>query len=281
MNSIQKTAIGFLGAAALMLAVATPALALDTSSAGGAAIGVSATGVGVSATANAKLQTRITTAKGRADQEIDRRNTALNDLNTRVQAMARLSADQKSTIAASIASQVSVLTALKTKIDADTDIATLKTDIKSIAASYRIFMLVIPQGRIEVAADKMNTVSTSLSTFAGKLQSAIASAQASGKDVTAVNASLAEMNAKIADANTQSSAAVSLVATLTPDNGDKTKQAANDQALKTARADIKLAAQDVETARKDAHSIVQALHGMGIGASAGARATTKGSATTQ
>ena len=68
--------------------------------------------------------------------------------------MVKVSANEKTAIANEVQTEISNLTALNTKIQADTDLTTLKTDIQSITEDYRIFMLVIPQGRIEVAADK-------------------------------------------------------------------------------------------------------------------------------
>jgi hypothetical protein len=67
------------------------------------------------------------------------------------------------------------------------------------------------------------------------------------------------MAAKIADANTQAQAAVSKVVSLVPDQGDKTRQAANNDALKKARLNIKIAKDDLVAARKDAEIVLKAL----------------------
>ena len=134
-------------------------------------------------------------------------------------------------------------------------------------------MVIIPQGRVSATADEINTTADLLATLSAKLQTRITAAQTAGKDVSALTALLTDMNAKIADAKTQADAAVALVAMLTPDNGDKAKMDANNQALKDARAKIKAGLADLEAARKDAHSIIQALHGMGLGANAGASST--------
>ena len=264
MNTIKKISAGIATTALLLTAVPAFAQSLigptPVSITGSADVGANAGGARVSASVSA----RITTAKSHADQEIERRITALNDMNTKVQAMVRLSADEKTSISTAISNQISTLTTLKAKIDADTDLATLKTDIKSITASYRIFVLIIPQGRIEVAADKIATAVTSLTTLAGKLQTRIADAQAAGKDTASLSASLSDMNTKLADANVQASAAASEVANLTPDNGDKTKMQSNDQALKDARAKIQVALKDLATARQDAGSIVTGLKDLNV-----------------
>jgi chromosome segregation ATPase len=233
-------------------------------------VGVHANASAAGTNANVKLQTRITTAKSHADQELNRRINALTSLNTRVQATAKVSATVKATMANQLNTQISNLAALKTKIDADTDIATLKTDIKSITDAYRIFMLVIPQARIAVASDSLQTTSSSMFTLATKIKARVDAAVAAGADGTSMNASVDDLYAKIGDANIQSDAAVSEVASLTPDQGDKTKMAANDQAIKDARAKLKVAMQELQAARKDISSILGSLKSLKANASTSA-----------
>lgn len=278
MNSLYKTGTAIAGFA-LVLGAGMPALALDATVGTQAAVGVSAGGATAGAKVSAAMQARITKGKERADQEIDRRINALNELSTKIQAMTKVSDSVKSSIGGTVTAEIGDLTSLKGKIDTDADIDALKTDIKSITQSYRIFMLVIPQGRITVAADKVNTVGASLTDLAGKLQTRISAAQSAGTDVTAMNTSLSDMNAKVTDASVQANAAVSAVASLTPDNGDKTKMQSNNAALKDARAKLKAAATDIEAARKDAHSIAQALQAAGASANAGASASATGQTT--
>jgi hypothetical protein len=268
-TSIQ-TLVAFL----LTFALAAPAYAITIGmGAGVSAQAQASTSVG-GVQISAAMQTRITTAKDRADQEITRRINALTDLNAKIQASVKLTADEKSNFSNNTNTQISTLNDLKTKIDADADITTLKTDIKSITDSYRIFMLVIPQGRITFATDRLQDAVEVESAFATKLSARIDADGAAGKDVSKEKTTLADMQAKISDATTQANAALSLVATLTPDNGDKTKMASNDQALKTAHADIKTALQDEVTARAYARAIVKGLTGnANVNASASATTT--------
>ncbi|MDP2648967.1 MAG: hypothetical protein Q8P19_03660, partial [bacterium] len=110
------------------------------------------------ANAEANLEARIATAKDRAAREIERRTKMLQALNERLQSMSKISDSVKASIADTVSGQISELEALNAKIAADTDIDTLRTDIHSITASYRIFALVMPQGRILVAADHIQTL---------------------------------------------------------------------------------------------------------------------------
>jgi uncharacterized protein YicC (UPF0701 family) len=236
--------------------------------------GVSADGTPLVGThAQVNITAKISDAKSRADKEINRRVDALTMLNTRVQAMVHVSAQEKSSLAAAVSAQISSLTSLKTTIDAETSTTTLKTEIKSITQSYRIFMLVIPQAHIAVAADKVETVGDLMTALSGKLQTRITAAQNAGKDVSAMNTSMTDLSAKIADANAQASAAVAETVNLKPDNGEPTLEAANKAALEDARAKIKVALQDLKTARKDAGAIVKALVALHLTATATSSAT--------
>jgi len=210
---------------------------------------------------SATLSAALTTAKSRADQEITRRITAMNALLTRVNAMTRVDASFKTTLAANIQIQITALTALQATIDSDTTASTLKVEIQSITKSYRIFALVLPQANIGAAADRVQTVSGLMLTLSSKLSSRLASSTTT--DNASSSAALADANAKIADAQLQATASIGHIAGLQPDNGNKTTMAANTAALKLARADIKVAQQDLAAARKDFASVMGALHVQG------------------
>ncbi len=211
---------------------------------------------GVSATVSAAV---ITRAKTKADTEIDRRTKALADLNTRVQAMTKVSAELKQALQTNIQTQVSGLTTLKTKIDADTDGATLRTDVQSITQAYRVFALLMPQARIAAAADREATIVNMLAGIGAKLRARIDAAQTAGKDVTAISAALTDMGTKLTSAQAHAQAAVSGSATLTPDQGDKDKMKSNTDALVAARKEIASGHQDLVAARKDVDVILKGL----------------------
>jgi hypothetical protein len=200
----------------------------------------------------------------KGDGKIDLRLNSLHELEARINAMIHISGDNKSSLSAMIQSQIDALTNLKAKINADTDPAVLKADMKSITNSYRIFMLVEPKARITAAADRALELGTSFATLSTKLSANIATASSGGHDVTTLNTSLSDMNTNVAKANIQANAAIALVASLVPDNGNATVMASNKTALVNARADIKVANQDLKNAYADAKSIVQALKGFNI-----------------
>ncbi len=257
---------------ALLALVLVPALAsAETAVTTGANVSATAeapTGVRANVTAGASASQSIVLMRGkdRAHQEIDRRITNLNALIERVKGMKNLSETDKTAISATLASQVTALGALKVKIDADTDADTLKEDVKSITGSYRIYALIMPQGAIITAADRIVTIAGKFHLIAAKLDTRIAAAGTAGNDVVAVKAMLDEYNAKVADASLQAQAAVNAIVALVPDNGDADKMKANTKALQGARAQIVVAQKDLQTARKDADKILLALKGMKVAA---------------
>lgn len=219
-------------------------------------------------TVKAKVTTdRISAIIARSDKQIEERIGALQDLNTKVQALKHVSDSMKATIAADVQTNITGLTALKAKIDAGTDLATLQEDEKSILNSYRIYALVIPQGRILVSADRVFVITDLLTTVSNKLSLRITEAQTAGKDVTSLTATLTDLNTKISLAKSEATTAQSTLSGLTPDQGDKTKAEANRKALVDARTHIKTATDALKAARKDVDTITKGLKAFHLKAS--------------
>jgi len=195
-------------------------------------------------------------ARAKADQEITERIGSLNSLGTRVQAMVHLTADEKSAIAGTISSDISSLTALQTKIDADAT-SSLKADIQSITKGERIYMVVEPQILILAAADRAASIGDMFTAFVTKITARLATTP----NATA-SSLLTDLQAKVADAQTQAAAAISETASLQPDNGVASVQTSNTAALKDARSKIKTALSDLKVAYQDAMKIVKALRVM-------------------
>lgn len=231
----------------------TQALAVDTVPLTTAATGSS------SALVRPNLTAKETNLRTRADTEIQRRLTALQELLTKIGMLKHVPDANKTTYITQIQTEIASLTTLKTKIDAETNAAALKTEVQSIVTSYRVFALFMPQIRLLTAADSVSTVTDNLTTITGKLQTRISTLKASGKDTTTQEALLSDMQAKITDAKTLATAIIAEVGPLTPEGypGNKTT-------LEDARKKLQSARQDLETAAQDARKIIQALiAGMG------------------
>ena len=125
-------------------------------------------------------------------------------------------------------------------------------------------MLVMPQGTILAAADRVATTADLMTALDTKLDARITEASTTGKDVTALKAASVDLKAKLEAAKTDAASAVTLSATLKPDNGDATIMAANKKAMDDARAKIKSAQDALKTARKDAETIVKGLKDFNI-----------------
>jgi len=267
-NKLTRFTAAIAGTALLVSGTALPAFA--QTAAAGAGVGISASvgaaGAGVAGTAGTTV---IQKAQQRADQEITRRITALNALSTRINAMTKIASSSQASLSATIQTQIAAMNTLQTQIagDASADsTSSLKADIQSITKSYRIFALVIPQGSIEAAADRVLDVADMMTTLAGQLQGRVTT--------DAETSALTDMNTQVANANTSVNAAVSEVANLQPDNGNQTIQQSNTAALKDARTKVQAAQQDLTAARKDAGTIVKALSAAGVSASGSASAST-------
>ena len=250
MKSILKSLIVIIVGVSIILS-ATPALAQ--------------VGSAVTGTPGSKMtvEQRIVKRKEKANQEINRRLASLAKLKTIIQNMKHITDTQKASLTATIDAQVASLTALKTKIAADTDLNTLKTDQKQITQSHRIYALVLPQVQILAAANRALNVSELLMALTLKLEERINKAASEGKAVTSLQTALTDMKAKIADAKVQAEAAITAVVSLTPDNGDQAKATLNRQALLDGRAKLKAARVANNAAKQQAQVIRQGLRGFG------------------
>lgn len=191
--------------------------------------------------------------KARADREIARRVENLNGLIGRINSTKKLTLDEKTTLAAQVQSEITDLTALKTKIDADTDAAAIKTDVKSVVASYRIYALFLPKIQLLAAADRLAGTADRISSVSAQLQQRVTDLQKIGVDTTALQASLSDMQSKVADAKTQSQNAIALVLPLVPAG-----YPANKSVIQNARTLLQKGQQDLVAAVKDAKSVLQA-----------------------
>ena len=226
------------------------------------------TNAGVGATLSATTTARMEKARTRAAQEIERRIEALTKINVRIGGVTKISDQFKANLNTNIQNQITALTALKVKIEGDTDLNTLKTDVQSITKLYRIFALIMPQTHIAAMADRTATAINIMIGIGNKLQTRLTEMQNAGADVSAIIATLSDMGAKISDAQAKAQTAVDVTATLVPDNGDKDKMAANKAALTEGRDNLKEAHQDLVNARKYITTILKGIRELSASSSA-------------
>lgn len=249
-TTIKRSLAGVATATVLLLG-ALPAFAQGVA-------GVTAS-ISASAQVKANAGASLSTIIARGDADIAARVAALNALNTRVQAMSSVSATQKATLNSELQTNITGLTGLQAQIDANTDVSSARTEDQSIFTSYRIYALVIAQGWILASTDRIATITRLMAALSAKLQARLSAEQSAGVDVTAFTADISDLNAKIADANTQAIAARARVSGLVPDQGNGSVIASNHAALVAARADTRVATQDLQGARKDIDTVTAFL----------------------
>ncbi|GAA2381373.1 hypothetical protein [Dactylosporangium salmoneum] len=129
MNRLARTAVTLVAALAATLVAAAPAGAAPS------------TGPGLDAARTAVVN------------RIDKRLDALKRFEATANGAGQLQAAHRTTLTNLIAEQRSGLSALKTKVQAETTAAALKADAQSMVYDYRVFILTGPKVRLTVAVD--------------------------------------------------------------------------------------------------------------------------------
>lgn len=156
------------------------------------------------ASQTAQRQTnQLSNLKKRADQLIDNRINSLNRILQRIQNDSRLSADEKSSLSADVQTEISTLTSLKAKIDADTDITTARADAKSIITNFKVYAIFEPKLRILVIIDNLTGLSAKISSLTPKLQDLINNLKLNGKDVSKLQPLLDDVNSNLSTINSK------------------------------------------------------------------------------
>ncbi len=220
---------------------------LQTPKTGNLAASESALRVQAEANATENLRQRAVT-------EITRRINFLTELSKKIDALKKLSSAQKEDLKTQIQTQINGLNELQAKINSDTDLATLKTDVKSIINGYYIFAFFRVKISLLVAANRMTTTIDTLNTVYTKLLTRINEEQAKGTDVTALNVLLSDMLTKINSAKTQYDAAQTELNSLTAQGFP-----GNKSSLLNARAKLMQGGKDLRAAYQDAVKIRQGL----------------------
>jgi hypothetical protein len=195
-------------------------------------------------------EARMTIIKTRADSQIEMRLASLNSAMTKIGEVKRLTSDEQTTFSNEIEQDINALTALKAKIDADTDPATLKTDATAVYSDFRVYAVFLPQIHEIISTDIIQVTATNLTAIAVKLQTRIQEMQTSGKTVTELQGFLTDMQAKISDAQAQATAAFNEIVGLTPES-----YPGSTATLKDARTKIRTATSDLKAALVDAKLI--------------------------
>ena len=208
----------------------------------------------LTAAQTAAQQTRMQTIISKGDQEISRRLTSLTTLTNTINAATKLTASDKASLTSEVGSTISGLTALKSKLDAESTLAGARTDAQQIFDDYRVYALVLPKVHLVKVADDIQASDMKLTAIAQKLQSRITADQQTGKDVSALQAKLTDLTNQVSAAQSIANKIETGVINLQP-----TDYNSNHQVLSGDNAQLKTARQDNQAAFTDAKSIVASL----------------------
>ena len=209
-------------------------------------------GATVPATAQTNGATGMTPArmaflKARGHIAIQARLNEIDRLSALVAGATHLTASNRSALSSKLSADRSGLQTLDSKIQADSDAATLRADLASIVTAYRIYVLVAPQVHLVVAADRVAAFVALGNTIAQKIQTAIDNAKTAGKNVGAAQAALNDMKKQLQLASSAVAGVAAEVIALTPSG-----YPANRTTLESARSSILTARAHLVTARADA-----------------------------
>jgi septal ring factor EnvC (AmiA/AmiB activator) len=213
-------------------------------------VGLPATALAAPATASAPCNVQCAIAFG--NQRIDDRQAALTKLHDHIAdqlAKGHITSDQSNALQSDVSTNQSGLSALKTKLDAETDVTAAKQDVHNIYFQFRIFAVVLPRDYGELALDVMANLNAKMTGGESKIQTAIDNAPDSEK--AQLNALFSDYKAQLGTASNEIGAAESQVPQLTPDNFNNNRSsylstlAAYKNDRHAARAALKKAAQDL------------------------------------
>lgn len=207
-----------------------------------------------SSSKEANQQAIITRLKNKGDNEINRRLSTLNTLSSSINASTKLDADSKAALTIQVQNEITGLNGLKSKLDAETDLATLRGDIKAIFDDYRVYALIVPKVHLVAAADRMQAAIEKLQALAAKLNDKILAAQAKGKDVTSLITTYNDLIAKLNDAKAKYVSVEKTTLVLQPSDYN-----ANHAVLMAQRDTLKQGRTSLQAARDDVKSIVNGL----------------------
>ncbi|MDE2026875.1 MAG: hypothetical protein KGJ07_10415, partial [Patescibacteria group bacterium] len=150
-----------------------------------------------------RQENTLESLKARGDKLLTNRIDTLRKILTRVQNDKRLQPSDKSLLMSDINTTIANLTALQTKIDADTVITTTRSDVASIITSYRIYEIYEPKIFLLLVVDNLQTTDATLTSLSQKIQALF----------TKLNITDPKSAAALTDMNTQLGAISTLLAT--------------------------------------------------------------------
>ncbi|HWD56219.1 MAG TPA: hypothetical protein VG346_13920 [Acidimicrobiales bacterium] len=260
-----RTRLVRLGAVAVASATG---LGLAAGMAGGVAGAAATTSAGANSGAGAVPAT-LPGIQAKASSDITRRVNALHTAIAKVNAATGLGSGQ-ATLVSYLGADIAPLQALNTKIQGDTTLPQARQDFGTVFSGYRVYLLVLPAGRIAGDADRATTtVLPRLTADATKAQ-----AHENASTQAQLQPLIADLNAQIGAAVAATNGLASTVLGYTP-----TEWNGNHELLSPARTDEQTADAAIKKGRADVVQILQVLR-PGAGGRSGPRAAGASTTTT-
>ena len=128
---------------------------------------------------------------------VDKRVTTITKYDSALAKTKYISEPTLTAIRGELNKITSELSSLKAKIMNETDIPTLRADVKSIVTNYRVYQVFLPQSAGIVAVDRMRAYSTKLDEVSTKIGAKADEVEGQGKDVSEVRSLLSSATANI------------------------------------------------------------------------------------
>jgi hypothetical protein len=188
--------------------------------------------------------------------EISRRQATLAQLSKVIDGSRALASADAAALRAAVSSASSELVTLESNLDSETTIPALKATIVQIVSRVRVYVLLVPQVRLTVAADDVLSLQPHLAALSSTLADRVAAARAAGKDVGVAQSALDAMNAALAKAQTLAAPWPARLVALTPADFDS---GVAGPVLTRARAALGDASVQLKTAVAEGRAVLRAL----------------------
>lgn len=200
---------------------------------------------------------RLSNLKSKGSTEIDRRLLNLTAAGAKLESAGKLSATDKAALLKQLSDESTSLTALKTKLAAETTLPEARADVQSIVADYRVYALMLPKARLVATADRLIQADDKLSALSIQLAEKVAAAKAAGKDVGAVESKVSSLKLRLSSVKPKLDPLPAELLALTPKDYN-----ADHSVLVSYRTKLASSATELKAAREEAKAIVALLAGL-------------------
>jgi hypothetical protein len=166
-------------------------------------------------TPSAQFAETLSDSQARVDHRITIRLNILNKEVQRLNSDSRLNANDKSLLLTEDQNAINGLTALESKVNAETTVEAVKADETQIV-TYHVYDVVVPQNRLLIAVDNMQSTAAKLGTTIADLQNKVNTLSSQGANVSAIQALLTDASSKLQTINGELANDQSALEAITP-----------------------------------------------------------------